>query len=162
MATDTHCETTRRLGTFSQWLITRLVQGFFLFVALRVLVSFFYVPWPMRIASIVAVFWVSYLFYSLAYGQGDQTGMTFRRYLKKHHVSWDAISRIDWAPSRMQSVVVVLREPIALSRKVEFPVITNILQIWKVYARQWTPETVEWLNDQFARNQRRSFGWSRE
>ena len=126
------------------WLISRLLQGTVLFLCVQSFRS--NASWLLSLAFAGIFVLIVYLFYPLAYADADASGITFRRYLKPYHVSWDQVLEATWGPAfGLTDLKIKLNGPRGFTDRVEFNVITNLGQVWRVYMEGWTPDIVMWV-----------------
>jgi len=134
----------KRIGSVTSWVISRLLQVALLIFCLQSIRS--NASWQLSAALAGMLALTVYLFYPLAYADADASGITFRRYLKPHHASWDEILEAIWTPSfSITDLKMKLDRPRGFTHRVEFNVITNLGQLFKVYMEGWTPEVVMWV-----------------
>jgi len=85
-------------------------------------------------------------FHGWAYGYADESGITFRRYLKQHFVPWNQVREAQWGGWYLSNLVVVTESPIVGSRRIYFPYQTQSpLKLWRVFRREWAPDAVDWV-----------------
>ena len=101
-----------------------------------------------------AVAWIRN--YAHAYGYADEDGITFRRFFRKHRVSWDDVSRVDWSISNLlrRAYVEGTRESkVGFFRKVKFMVSDKSYRWGQPPREDWVPKILPWIMNQPRMNQ---------
>jgi hypothetical protein len=99
-----------------------------------------------RVVFALGLVLLSIFFHGCAYGYADESGITFRRYLKQYFVPWDQIREAHWGGRYLLNLLVVTERPVGGSRRTYFPYQTQSpVRLWRVFRREWAPDAVDWV-----------------
>lgn len=86
------------------------------------------------------------MIFSLAYGEADEIGVKFRRYLKLHRAAWADVRRAEWGEIwDLNYLTLQIQKQTGANVAARFTVINTGWQFWKAYIRGEPPEIVSWV-----------------
>lgn len=137
----------RELGSKSLWFLSRLVP----FTPSVMLLNRGLVFGILFQLVVLAVLWLPN--YDLAYGSGDEEGITFRRFIRKHRVSWDDVERVDWNPNLASRFSIMLEHRVGGFRALRFRSTQALPRGQGPRLENDVPEIVLWIADRINLNE---------
>jgi hypothetical protein len=149
MSTQEH--EVRQLGSFPMWLLFRFL-GPCIWLPIAIDIGFRFLT-IVYLFLIIAIPWSDY---ARAYGHADEDGIIFRRFFRKHRITWDDVARVDWSNSNLFQqpyVFLTLEHPVGGFRTVKFACYRKSSRPVQVQDLDWVPEILPWMMNQMRMNQ---------
>lgn len=142
----------KQIGSFGVWLWLRLIQLSVSLLLGGIIIVLLRHGAGRRLELTVvatALVFLNVAFHASAYASANQTGVVFRRYFRKHSVPWQDIADVEYRPFTSGGLVLLLRKPIASSRRVELYLNPSLKDFLMLEGRR-EPEVYRWVKDGIA------------